>query len=153
MYEANKPCDVVEIWQNDKMVELAKEVVPGAHIDYARKRQKPKENSHATIASSRDYRLALVAAHENESPKVGGFKSEYLAESEFQTLAAQLLLRQLTDEEQAYLSRFFFENAPMTRQRTETLLAQVVNAKGTNLHLRSYCSHLKQGLNQQRSRP
>lgn len=151
LYEANKCCEVVEIWQNDKMVELAKEVVPGAHIDYTRKRQKPKESNHAPIASSRDYRLALVAAHESESPKVEGLKGEYLAESEFQALAAQLLKRQLNDEERAYLSRFFFENAPMTGQRTETLLAQVVNAKGTNLHLRSYCSHLKQGLNQQRS--
>lgn len=152
VYEASRRCDTVEIWRDGKMVETAKEVVPGADIDFSRKRQKKRENNHVTIASSRDYRLALVAAHQNEAFLVeGSLKGEYLAEPEFQALVARLLLRQLTDEEQLYLSRFFVENAPMTEQRTELLLAQVVNAKGTNLHLRSYCSHLKQGLNQQRS--
>lgn len=108
LYEANKSCGTVEIWLDGKMVELAKEVVPGANIDFTRKRQQKRENNHATIASARDYRLALVAAHQNESPLVeGNLKNEYLAEPEFQALAARLLARQLTDEEQAYLSRFF----------------------------------------------
>ncbi len=39
----------------------------------------------------------------------------------------------------------------MTGQRVEVLLSQIVNAKGTSLHLRSYCNHLCQGLKQQRS--
>jgi hypothetical protein len=151
LYEANKRCDTVEIWQDGKLVQVAKEVIPGAHIDFTRMRQKKKENSHATLASSRDYRLALVAAHQSESPQVEGFASEYLAEPEFLALTARLLLHQLTEEEQSYLSRFFFENAPMTGKRTELLLSQAVNAKGTKLHLRSYCEHIRQGLNQQRS--
>jgi transposase InsO family protein len=152
LYEGNKRCDTVEIWLDGKMVESAKEVIPGANIDFTRKRQKPVENKHVVIASARDYRLALVSAHQNESPIVeGGLSSEYLCESEFQDLMARLLARRLTEEDRAYLSSFFFENAPMVGQRAELLLSQVVNAKGPNLHLRSYCSHLKQGLNQQRS--
>lgn len=151
LYEANKRCDTVEIRRDGKMVELAREVVPGANIDFTRKRQKKKENNHAVIASSRDYRLALVAAHQNESPLAEGSSGEYLSEPELQALTARLLARQFTDEEQSFLSRFFFEHAPMTGQRAEMLLTQVVNAKGTKLHLRSYCDHLKQGLKQQRS--
>ncbi|MGH2506245.1 MAG: DDE-type integrase/transposase/recombinase [Ktedonobacteraceae bacterium] len=152
LYEANKPCDTVEIWQDGRMVELGTEVVPGANIDFTRKRQQKRENNHATIASSRDYRLALVAAHQSESPQVeGSGHNEYISEPEFQALTARLLSRQLSEEDLSYLSRFFFENAPMTGRRTELLLAQVVNAKGTSLHLRSYCGHIKQGLNQQRS--
>jgi len=152
LYEANKRSETVEIWLDGKMVELAKEVIPGADIDFTRKRKKPIENKHATIGSSRDYRLALVAAHQGESLVLNGdLRSEYLCEPEFQALVARLLARQFTEEEQTYLSCFFFENAPMTGQRTEHLLGQVVSAKGTRLHLRSYCSHLQQGLNQQRS--
>ncbi len=64
LYEANKPCDTIEIWKDGNMVALAREVVPGANIDFTRKRQQKKETNHATIASSRDYRLALVAAHQ-----------------------------------------------------------------------------------------
>jgi hypothetical protein len=74
-----------------------------------------------------------------------------MSEPEFLALLERLLTREFTEEERAYLSAFFFENAPMTGRRAELLLAQVVNAKGGDLHLRSYCSHLKQGLNQQRS--
>jgi putative transposase len=151
LYEANKRCDTVEIRVSGKTVELAKEVVPGANIDFTRKRKKKKEDGHATLASSRDYRLAMVAAHQNESALVEGISSEYLAEPEFQALTARLLERQFTEEEQSFLSRFFFDNAPMTGQRAELLLGQVVNAKGNKLHLRSYCDHLKQGLRQQRS--
>jgi putative transposase len=151
LYEANKRCDTVEIRLSGQTVELAKEVVPGANIDFTRKRRKKKEDSHATIASARQYRLAMVAAHQNESALPEGGGSEYLAEPEFQALTARLLARLFTEEEQSYLSRFFFDNAPMTKQRAELLLAQVVNAKGNQLHLRSYCDHLKQGLRQQRS--
>lgn len=153
LYEANKPCNTVEIWLDGNMVQLAQEVVPGANIDFTRKRQRKKENKYATIASSRDYRLALVAAHQSESPLVeANAPNEYLAEPEFQALTARLLPgRQLTDEERSLLSRFFFENIPMTGQRAELLLSQIVNAKGTDLHLRSYCNHLRQGLKQQRS--
>ena len=149
LFQANKPCDTVEIWHGGKMIELAREIVPGANIDFARKRQKTKVDSHATIASSRDFRLALVAAHQHESPSPQD-THQYLAEPEFQALVARLLSRELSDEDRSYLSRFFFENAPMTGQRTELLLTQAVNAKGNKLHLRSYCAHLKQGLNQQR---
>ena len=152
MSEANKPCDTVEIWLDGKMVELAKEVVPGADIDFTRKREKKVENKHATIASAREYRLALVASHQSETPiPVCNGGDEYMAEPEFLALLERLLAREFTEEERAYLSVFFFENAPMTGRRAELLLAQVVNAKGGDLHLRSYCSHLKQGLNQQRS--
>lgn len=151
LYDANKRSDTVEIWLDGKMVQLAKEVIPGANIDFTRMRKKKQENNHATLAGSRDYRLALVAAHQGESPITVDRGGEYLAEPEFQALVARLLARQFVDEEQSFLSRFFFENAPMTGLRTELLLAQVVNAKGTNLHLRSYCDHIKQGLKQQRS--
>lgn len=152
LYEANKICNTVEIWKDGRMVELAKEVVPGANIDFSRKRQKKKEDTHTTLASSRDFRLNLVAAHQSESTLAdAGPSSEYLSQPEFQALAARILARELTAEEQSYLAAFFYENAPMTGRRTEQLLTQAVNAKGTNLHLRSYCSHLKQGLYQQRS--
>lgn len=153
LYEANKPCNTVEIWLDGKMVELAKEVVPGANIDFTRKRQQKNEVNHAIIASSRNYRLALVAAHQSESPLLETVAtSDYLAEPEFLALTARLLPgRILTDDECSLLSRFFFENAPMTGQRAELLLSQIVNAKGVNLHLRSYCSHLQQGLYQHRS--
>lgn len=152
MFEANKPCDTVEIWLDGKMVELVKEVVPGADVDFTRKREKKVENKHATIASAREYRLALVASHQSETPIPASNRGdEYLAEPEFQALMERLLARAFTEEERAYLSAFYFKNAPMTGQRAELLLAQVVNAKGGDLHLRSYCSHLTQGLNQQRS--
>lgn len=152
LFEANKPCDSVEIWLDGKMVELAKEIVPGADIDFTRKREKKVENKHSVLASAKEYRQALVAAHQSETPMLlGNGSDEYMAEPEFLTLLKRLLAREFTEEERVYLSAFFFENAPMTERRAEFLLAQVVNAKGGDLHLRSYCSHLKQGLYQQRS--
>jgi putative transposase len=147
LYEANKACEAVEIWKGGKLIEVAKEVVPGANIDFSRKRQRPKENKHLTLASSRDYKLALIAGHQSEAPVAAG---EYMAEPEFIAVVARLLERDFKEEETGYLSCFFFENAPMTGNRVEVLIGQAVSAKGNKLHLRSYCEHLKEGLKQQR---
>jgi len=101
--------------------------------------------------NNRSYQLSPEFAGRKVEVVYEANKSCDTAEPEFQAMTARLLERELTEEELAYLSSFFFENAPMTARRTELLLAQVVSAKGKDLHLRSYCSHLKQGLNQQRS--
>jgi ethanolamine ammonia-lyase small subunit len=129
------------------MIEIAKEVVPGADIDFRRKRVRQKENKHVTFASSRNYKQALMAGHENEAPID---VREYLAQPEFIALAARLIGRDFKEEEIDYLSYFFFENSPMTGHRVEVLIGQALSAKGNKLHLRSYCEHLKEGLRQQR---
>jgi transposase InsO family protein len=147
LYEANKTCGTVEIWKEGKMIEIAKEVVPGADIDFRRKRVRQKENKHVTFASSRNYKQALMAGHENEAPID---VREYLAQPEFIALAARLIGRDFKEEEIDYLSYFFFENSPMTGHRVEVLIGQALSAKGNKLHLRSYCEHLKEGLRQQR---
>ena len=147
LYEANKPCEPVEIWKDGKLIEIAREIVPGANIDFSRRRKRQKENEYLTFGSARDYKLALMAAHQNETPVD---VSEYMAQPEFVALAARLLDRDFKEEERDYLSCFFFENSPMTGHRVEVLIGQAVSAKGNKLHLRSYCEHLKEGLRQQR---
>jgi hypothetical protein len=147
LYEANKPCEPVEIWKDGRLIEIAREIVPGANIDFIRQRKRQKENKHLIFASSRDYKQVLMAAHQNEVPVD---VSEYMAQPEFVALVERLLERDFKEEERDYLSCFFFENSPMTGQRVDVLIGQAVSAKGNKLHLRSYCEHLKEGLRQQR---
>jgi len=66
LYETDKSCGTVEIWKNGRLVEIATKVVPGADIDFNRKPKKRMDTKHQIFASSRDYKLALIAAHQNE---------------------------------------------------------------------------------------
>lgn len=150
VYEPYKLGDSVEIWCDGVLVQIANEVRIGANIDFSRmpERNRTRRQNHQVIASARDYKNALIAGHQSEAcanPR------EYMAESEFKTLVAQVLEKEINEDELNYLSSFYVENMPMTAQRIQQLLVQIVGTKGKELHIRSYCEHVREGLNRQRS--
>jgi transposase InsO family protein len=149
LYEPFKLDDHVEVWLDGAFVQVAHEVRPEANIDFSRKpeRRRERKQNHAVLLSSRDYKNALMSAHEGEAI---GVRDEYMAQTEFEEMAVRLLERDVTPDESEFLSKFFAENIPLKTKRTEYLFSQVVNAKGTKLHVRSYCQNLKAGLSKQR---
>ena len=150
VYEPFKLRDSVEIWLDGVMMQVAKEVVPGANIDFTRKpeRNRVRREIVPVLASSREYKNAMIAGHHGES---AGIRREYMTETEFSALVTQMLQRETSQAEADYLSKFYTENMPFTLQRAEFLLSQIVSTKGNKLHIRSYCQHVSQGLSQQRS--
>ncbi len=143
-WEADRRNPTVEIWLNGKLVEIAKELVPGANINYALRpqRQRQPEKVPKVLQSSKQYRTALVAAHRTQSaPTLPG---EYLSEPEFQKLVAQILDRQFSQEELPYLNAAFSELSPLRDSFAETVLLKAVAAKGSKMHLRYYCDLLMQ---------
>lgn len=142
LYEPLKLSDTVEIWLGGAMVQLAREVKPGTNIDFSRKpeRNRARREIVPVLASARDYKNAMIAAHQGESPRI---RQEYMTEVEFRTLLERLLDREISQAESDYLAKFYAENMPFTSQRTESLLAQIISAKGNKLHLRSYCQHIE----------
>lgn len=143
LWEADKRVDTVEIWLDGKLVEIASEIVPGSNIDFEKRpdRQRKPAGKSVVLESSKRYRQALEAAYKQE---VVYKRSDYLAEPEFEKLFASMLARELTPEEQTYLSATFAQLSPLTDSATETILKRAINAKGTNMHLRYYCDLLKQ---------
>lgn len=71
-----------------------------------------------------------------------------MSQPEFSALVAKLLEpeRVLEGEEIASLEQFFFEQSPLPAKRTEILLTQAVNAKGTKLHVRFYLQHIRSSI-------
>lgn len=143
-WEADRLNPTVEIWLNGKLVDTAREMVPGANINYALRpqRQRQPEKVPRVLLSSKQYRLSLVAAHQAKlTPPSSG---EYLSEPEFQTLVARLLERQLFEEELPYLTAAFAELSPLRDSFTEAVLLKAIAAKGAKMHLRYYFDLLMQ---------
>lgn len=143
-WEADRHHPTVEVWFKGKLVETAKEIIPGSNIDYNKRpqRQRQPEKLPKVLQSSKQYRHALVAAYHQETrPALPG---EYLSEPEFQQLVARILERELDQEEISYLASAFSELSPLKDMPTEKVLQKSVEAKGLKLHLRYYCDLLMQ---------
>lgn len=142
----------VEIWNRGKFLGLAPLVVPGKNIDFNRK---PATNLSlprrgTPLASSKNYRMALVDEFENEKPVVTASPAgDYLTEQEFASIVARQLQKELDPEEIKFLQRFFYEQAPL-KSSVEQMLAQAISAKGPAFHLRFYCEHIRTSLLKQR---
>lgn len=143
-WEADRYHPVVEIWFKGKLVEVAKEIIPGSNIDYSKRpqRQRQPEKLPKVLHSSKQYRHALISEyHQKTQPALQG---EYLSEPEFQQLVARILERELNPEELPYLSCAFSELSPLKDLATESVLLKAVEAKGSKMHLRYYCDLLLQ---------
>jgi putative transposase len=143
-WEADRLNPAVEVWLNGKLIEVAKEIVPGSDIDYSKRpvRHRRPEQRPKVLESSRQYRLALTAAYRSkQEPPAPG---EYLSEENFQQLVMRILERELVDEELPYLSRAFAELSPLKEAQTEAVLRKAADAKGSRMHLRYYCDLLWQ---------
>ena len=143
-WEADRRNPTVEVWLNGKLIETAREIVPGSNIDYSKRpdRQRMPEKKPRLLHSAQQYRAALTAAYRRESqPAIHG---EYLSEEEFEQLITRVLDRELEEEELLYVSRAFAELSPITACPTEAVLRMAAEAKGTRLHLRYYCDLLLQ---------
>lgn len=143
LWEADRKNPTIEIWVDGKLVETANEVVPGSNIDFDRRpeRQRHPEKP-KVLASSKQYRQALVSAHSPE-PALAS-RGDYLSEPEFRKLVTSVLERELSEDEQLYLSSVFAELSPLRDLPTESTLRKAANAKGTKMHLRYYCDLLGQ---------
>jgi hypothetical protein len=143
-WEADRRNPTIEIWLNGKLLEIAKEMVPGSNIDYAKRpqRQRQPEKTPKVLDSSKQYRLSLVSTYRQKSqPTMPG---DYLSEPEFQQLVARVLDRELPPEELSYLTIAFAELSPLKDFSTESVLQKAAEAKGTKMHLRYYCDLLLQ---------
>jgi hypothetical protein len=132
----------VEIWRDGKLVESAPLTSAQPNIDFSRKPQKKDKPRGITFASSKRYRHALIANHQAEKP-IQLVPDEYLAEDEFIQMVASNLDKAFEPEESRLLSTFFFDNSPLRTTHFQSLLIQIVNAKGKQLPLRSYLEHLR----------
>lgn len=143
-WEADRHHPSVEVWFKGKLVETAREMIPGSNIDYGKRpqRQRQPEKAPKVLQSSKQYRHALIAAYRQDAqPALPG---EYLSEPEFQQLVARTLERELNPEELSYLSSAFAELSPLKDLPTENVLRKSVEAKGPKMHLRYYCDLLLQ---------
>jgi hypothetical protein len=143
-WEANRPNQTVEIWLNGKLVETAKELVPGSNIDYSKRPQRHRqpEKLPKILHSSKQYRQSLVSSYRQDSMPVSA--EGYLSEPEFQQLLSRNLEREFTEEEISFLSGAFAELSPLREKATELVLLKAISAKGQKMHLRYYCDLLLQ---------
>ena len=135
--------DHVEVWRAGKLIETAPLTTAQVNIDFTRKPQRKEKPRGVTYESSKRYRHALLAQHQGEQPIIQQPTDEYLAENEFIQMVASTLNKTAEPEELRFLSNFFFENLPLKTNLTQSLLNQIVNAKGNQLHLRSYLDHIR----------
>lgn len=143
-WEADRRNPTIEVWFKGKLIETAREMVPGSNIDYSKRpqRQRQPEKEPKILHSSKQYRLSLVSQYRQAyQPPVQG---DYLSEPEFQQLVARTLDRELTEEELAYLSAAYAELSPLKDTFTESVLQKAASAKGSKLHMRCYCDLLLQ---------
>lgn len=144
-WEADRRNPTVEIWLNGKLVEIAKEIVPGSNIDYSKRPQRHRqpEKIPKVLHSSKQYRQSLVSEYSRQcQPSLPA--ADYLSEPDFQQLVARVLDRQLTPEELSYLSVAFAELSPLKDTFTESVLQKAASAKGSKMHVRYYCDLLMQ---------
>lgn len=145
-WQAGLP-DSIEIWLDGKLVEIAKATTIGTNIDFTKKpeTERIREKPGLPLSSSKNYRNTLVKEHQGEAPSFSlpEIKDDFLSQVEFLLKFSQALNRELEPEEQSLLSQFFFENSPLRTNKTEALVLQAVNAKGTQLHLRYYLEHIR----------
>lgn len=133
----------IEIWQHGKPIDIAQRTNPDTNIDFSRKPERKLTKKGLPYESSKAYRLALIREHEGESPVAPSTPDNYLTESEFVSLVAATLQKNLAPEEVSILNQFFFECSPLRTTKTTVLLQQGVNAKGSSLHLRYYLDHIR----------
>ena len=134
--------DHVEVWRDGKLIEIANLTTAKVNIDFTRRPQRKDKPRGITYESSKRYRHALLAEHNGETSLLLQ-PDEYLSESEFSQMVASSLDKILEPEETILLSKFFFENSPLRGKLMQSLLDQVVNAKGNRLPLRSYLEHIR----------
>ena len=135
--------DHVEVWRNGKLLEKAPLTTAQPDIDFTRRPERKQRLRGITYKSSKRYRHSLIAEHHGERPIPHAPADDYLAQAEFIQLVATTLVKTLEPEELSFLSEFFFENSPLRAGLIQSLLNQIVNAKGKQLHLRSYLDHIR----------
>ena len=135
--------DHVEVWRNGKLLEKAPLTTAQPDIDFTRRPERKQRLRGITYESSKRYRHSLIAEHHGERPIPHAPADDYLAQAEFIQLVATTLVKTLEPEELSFLSEFFFENSPLRAGLIQSLLNQIVNAKGKQLHLRSYLDHIR----------
>lgn len=134
----------VEIWQRGKFIEFAKPVVVGANIDFSQRPRKNEEETNARgkpIEAFKAYRLALVGKKSPEPSltKAGG---SFITQEELLALFCEMLQRELSEEDQSFLSNFFFKHAPLNKTAVRSVLEQLIEVSGAQLHLRAYCERV-----------
>jgi transposase InsO family protein len=138
----------IELWQRGKQIETAKPVVVQPNIDFsrllARKESKEKKRG-VPYAEFKGYRAKLVGERKPSAPTLPR-ASDYLYEGEWVELVAEQLARRLSEGEDEYLRKFFFQHAPLAKQSTKELLSKLVDVCGREQHVGSYCQRLLEAL-------
>lgn len=132
----------IEIWQRGRMIEVARRVVVGTDIDFARspKRSLEARKRGETHAAFKAYRKALTGEGEPENSLP--IPEQLLTEADFIRLFEEVLKRALTESEDEALRKFFGKYAPFQKQETKAMLEMIVEATGGRQHLRVYCERL-----------
>lgn len=142
----------LEIWIAGKLVDTARQTIISTNIDFSRRPDRNRrEKPGLTLASSKNYRLALIREHDGEAPNPLLLADDYMSEPEFAGAVSAALERELEPEETTYLAHFFYQHSPLKTRQTQALLTQAVNAKGTKMHLRFYLEHIRTSLFKTRS--
>lgn len=142
----------LEIWIAGKLVDTARQTIISTNIDFSRRPERNRrEKPGLTLASSKNYRLALIQEHDGEAPNPLLLADDYMSEPEFAGAVSAALERELEPEETTYLAHFFYQHSPLKTRQTQALLTQAVNAKGTKMHLRFYLEHIRTSLFKTRS--
>lgn len=142
-FHFNDPSEI-ELWQRGKLVEIAAPLVLQPNIDFKKYPGKTEKDeyvrgkAHETFKA---YKAAMIGKKQAE-PSVQTPAGDQLGEQEFIALFAELLQCQLSTEDQEKLARFFFRHAPFDRKAVRTILTQLVEATGAQLHPGRYCERL-----------
>ena len=145
------PCrdaSILEIWNDGKLIEIAKEIEIRSDIDYSKRPERTQEDSHKFIASSREYLEKLASRHQHAKPLSDGI---YLTEQEFLSLFSSVFERDLCDEDITLLSQEFTRLHPLQADETRALLEQTVSVKGKDRHFGNYCQWIYEKIKIQRS--
>jgi transposase InsO family protein len=141
----------VEIWRNQRLVQLAKRVAIPTQIDFSRKPEVLAEEPGIAYEGSRSYRQRLTARAKPEVQLEPEAARAYLTEPELAKLLSGALIRELTELERVDVAKFFLRNAPISSEVGREAFELAISAKGTNMHLRFYFHTLEQQLNKRRS--
>lgn len=147
-WDPSRDANALEIWNDGKLIHIAKEIEIRADIDYSKRPERPKEDSHKFIASSREYLEKLASRHQYAKPLAGGI---YLTELDFLHLFASVFQRELTDEDTSLLSQEFTRLHPLQADETRALLEQTISVKGKERHFGNYCQWIYEKIKIQRS--
>lgn len=141
----------VEIWQNQQLLQLAKQVTIPTQIDFSRKPERTTEEPGIAYEGSKNYCRNLSKRANRDKQTQSESARDYLTEVDLAALFKAALLRELTELESTEVTKFFLKNAPISSNVAVDALELAINAKGTNMHLRFYFHTLEQRLNKQRS--